>query len=361
VAALVSLIGAAGGAEIAARIMARATGSPPSRAPWRRIAPMSLVVVAVLAIVAANYIPATAPVRAALRVRLIQPAVTQVKKFDGMQIRALARQLAELARDPAAHLVVAPETALPHTWAALPTDVTDSLLDAVPEGGLFLVGMFEVDSEHGLLNVANALRANSRTTAPRRYIKQRLVPVAERATAGLRWLSDVLALWYPARATTGEAPVVFDVAGVGVRTTICLDLAFGADLSATGAATSVIVNQSNFAALPGERVRAQFVTIARVRALEQGKPVVLVANDGPTAVIDAQGNVLAALPPGKPAAMSYTINPHRGVTPYAIFGEALWLLALAIAAFVVFMVRPGQTMQASATSESHAASPTAPP
>jgi apolipoprotein N-acyltransferase len=272
-------------------------------------------------------------------VRLVQPAVTQLEKFDGERMRELARQLASLARDDDPQLIVAPETALPHDWRALPSDVTNDLLAAAPRGGVFLLGMFATDPDVGLLNVSNALRADAPAATPQRYVKQRLVPVAEQPTAGLRWLSDALALRYPARATDGEPPVVFDVNGVGVRTTLCLDLAFGADLADTAGATQLLVNQSNFAALPGKRVRAQFTRLARVRALEQAKPLLLVSNDGPSAVIDWRGEIVASLPDGRDAALAASVTPRSGATPYATFGEMLWMALLAAAALVLVAMR----------------------
>jgi apolipoprotein N-acyltransferase len=346
VAALVSLLAAMTGAAIAARFGFHSATSENNPAPSWGTGPLALAVAALGVALSANYLDLTSPAGAALHVRLIQPAVDQREKFDGARMRAVAEQLASLARvtdaRPAPQLIVAPETALPHLWPALPTDVADSLLKAVSSGDrVFLVGMFDAEPEYGLLNVSNALRANSASVAPRRHVKRRLVPVAERPTAGLRWLSDALALHYPARASLPETAPVFEVGGIGVRTTICLDLAFGADLSEAAGATGVIVNQSNLSALPGERVRAQFTTIARVRALEQGKPLLLVANDGPTAVIDARGNVLASLPAGEPAALSYEIVPRNGATPYALFGESLWLGALALGGFAVSLRRSG--------------------
>jgi apolipoprotein N-acyltransferase len=341
VAALVSLFAAMAGATIAARVGFHAAASESNPAPSWGAGALALAVAAIGVAVLANYRALATPAGAAMRVRLVQPVVDQHEKFDGQRMRALAEQLASLSQDPDARLIVSPETSFPHLWSALPSDVADTLLRGVTsDDQVFLVGMLDLHPGHGgFLNVSSALRASSKHSAPRRYVKRRLVPVAERPTAGLRWLSDALALRYPARAIVDEAPVVFDVGGIGVRTTICLDLAFGGDLSETARATGVIANQSNLSALSGSRVRAQFTTIARVRALEQGKPVLLVANDGPTAVIDSRGNVLASLPAGKPGALSHEIVPRDGATPYATFGESLWLGALALAAFAVFLRR----------------------
>ena len=335
VAALVTLTAGTAGAALAEFAWRRDLA-----AAARGLQGLTLLIVVLVAAFVTNYLAREPQPSVALRARLVQPAVTQLAKFDGERMRAIARQLATLARDDSAQLVVAPETALPHAWSALPDDVSNSLLEVVAGGDrLWLLGMFEVDPELGLLNVSNGLRANSRDAAPQHYIKHRLVPVAERPTAGLRWLSDALALRYPARAESDDLSVVFRVSGVGVRTTICLDLAFGGDLSATAAATGVIVNQSNLAALPGERVRAQFTTIARVRALEQRKPLLLVANDGPTAVIDADGAVLASLPAGRDGAVTREVVARDGSTLYATLGEGSWLTLLAFAALGVVLRR----------------------
>ena len=60
---------------------------------------------------------------------------------------------------------------------------------------------------------------------------------------------------------------------------------------------------------------------ARLRAVEQGLPLVRVANTGVTAVIDARGRVLAALPFGTMDVLDTTIPGALPPTPYARFGD----------------------------------------
>jgi apolipoprotein N-acyltransferase len=340
-AALVCLLAALVG-ETLAEFALRRVANKGLNAPDSALAFVCVLAVAAGTAWLASRVESTQSTATPLRTRIVQPAVDPAGKFDGARLRSIARDLAALAIEPqqetqrGARLVVAPETAIPHRWAGLPDDVVDTLLQAVSSReDTFLLGMVDADPVVGLLNVSNALRSGSRLSPPQRHVKTRLVPVAEDATPGLRWLSDALALRYPERATLDEPPVVFHVGGVGVRTTICLDLAFGGDLSSTAAATGILVNQSNLSAFPGERVRAQFTTIARVRALEQGKPLLLVANDGPSAAIGADGRVLASLPPAKPGALSVEIYPRTGVTPYAMVGEAIWLAPLVLLGFAL--------------------------
>ena len=128
------------------------------------------------------------------------------------------------------------------------------------------------------------------------------------------------------------------MAGTRVKNTLCLDLAYPGELAATAPITGIIVNQSNFSAFAAEQVRDQFMTIARARALEQAKPVVIASNSGPTAAIDANGKVIARLPSHGAARLDVMIHPGIGSTLYATLGELGWILLLAagflLAAFV---------------------------
>jgi apolipoprotein N-acyltransferase len=167
--------------------------------------------------------------------------------------------------------------------------------------------------------------------------------VAEYSPVGLGWIADLLALPYDDRVTD-ESPVPsFAVAGTHVANTICLDLAYSGELAATAPVTGVIVNQSNFVAFAGERVRRQFLTIARARALEQAKPVLVASNSGPTAAIDSRGRVIARLPSHGAANLDVNVQPGAGSTAYATFGEILWLLALASGAGITALLRGGKT------------------
>jgi apolipoprotein N-acyltransferase len=283
-----------------------------------------------------DYLVTTKPAGAPSRARLLQPATAQLHKFDTATVLEVVQRLEQLARDPAAELVVAPETVIPHSWNGLTSEISTPLMNAVSGSSrVLLIGTLEFDPTVGLFNVSAALRANSLDVPPQSYVKRHLVPVAERSTLGLQWLTDALALPYSDRVAGSGDSTVFDTPRGGVQATICLDLAYGADLSATARVTNVIVNQSNLVALRGPRVREQFTTIARVRALEQGKPVLVSTNDGPTVAIETNGQVVAALPYGRAGAISVTIQPRAGATIYASVGEAGWIGALLLALLAV--------------------------
>src|SRR5690606_16005708 len=65
------------------------------------------------------------------------------------------------------------------------------------------------------------------------------------------------------------------------------------------------------------------LTVARLRAVETGVPVVVAANTGPSAVVLPSGRVAARLPPLAAGALRAVVVPGDGDTPYVAVGE--WL------------------------------------
>jgi apolipoprotein N-acyltransferase len=72
--------------------------------------------------------------------------------------------------------------------------------------------------------------------------------------------------------------------------------------------------------------------VARFRAAECDRTVVLATNDGPTAVIDPSGRVVASLPSGEQGSLGITVSARTGTTPYVLFGDVLSWICAALAA-----------------------------
>ncbi|MFN7098255.1 MAG: nitrilase-related carbon-nitrogen hydrolase, partial [Gammaproteobacteria bacterium] len=60
---------------------------------------------------------------------------------------------------------------------------------------------------------------------------------------------------------------------------------------------------------------AQQLQIAQMRALETGRPMIVVNNDGVTGIISAEGKVTTQLPTNKTAVLQTTITGYTGNTP----------------------------------------------
>jgi apolipoprotein N-acyltransferase len=109
----------------------------------------------------------------------------------------------------------------------------------------------------------------------------------------------------------------------------------------------VLANVSNIAWFGRSHALPQHLQIARMRALETGRPMLRATNTGVTAAIDARGRVLAQLSPHTAGVLEVSVQGTGGLTPFARAGNLPALLAalLALAAAAVGRrgERPAQT------------------
>src|SRR5690606_15937362 len=111
---------------------------------------------------------------------------------------------------------------------------------------------------------------------------------------------------------------------------ICYEIAFPAQVRANvSASTDYILTVSNDTWFGASHGPAQHMQIARMRALELGRPLLRATNNGITAVVDAYGNELARAPQFTSTALSAEVPIVRGQTLYQLFGSlGAWLIAV---------------------------------
>jgi apolipoprotein N-acyltransferase len=235
--------------------------------------------------------------------------------------------------------IVTPETLIPSPWYQLSQEWQRMLLDAAARSDSTIVlGMLDHDESFGFVNRTVLLRRID-GGLPRldsvTYTKRTLVPLGEYAPPGFGWIVELLALPASQRSPGPPGQGVLKMDGLVIKPSICLD-ALSPDVLRTDEDYDLLVNQANLGWFVGERIRDQFWLALRARALELDKPVVVSSNAGPTGAIDSRGRTILRVPTGAEGMFTAAIEPRRGITPYARYGDAIffWLCAIALLATV---------------------------
>lgn len=88
-----------------------------------------------------------------------------------------------------------------------------------------------------------------------------------------------------------------EIAGQKIAINICYEDVFGGEIIRALPQATILVNLSNTAWFGDSLAQPQHLQIARMRALETGRPMLRATNTGMTAVVGADGKVQAVLPP----------------------------------------------------------------
>ena len=268
----------------------------------------------------------------ALSVALIQTNFEQGLKWREDQFVGVLQANLRLVRESRADLVVLPETTLPALVDRLPAGYLDLLGDMVRErGGALVLGVFTSGQPGQIHNAAISVGNGPQ----QHYAKQHLVPFGEYSPPLFGWFYRVADI--PMSDQTGGGPGQRPMALLGQRiaVNICYEDLFGAELLASLPEATLMLNLSNLAWYGDSLAQPQHLQIARVRALETGRPMLRSTNTGMTALIQPDGSVEAVLPAFEQGVLEVEVRGYGGMTPYARWGN--WP-ALALAVGLVFLV-----------------------
>ena len=293
---------------------------------------------------------APGPADQALRVRLVQPNAPQALKWDRHFAEMFYYRHLELTAAPAADgrapdLVIWSETAVPF-YLDNPMDGLRMAADAAGGAALILgIQRREVGAQ-GFLHYFNSLAVlDAAGEVSDVYDKHHLVPFGEYVPIlgplaerqGWDWLSG-----FAAQALTGytpgPGPQLLDLGDLGrIAPLICYEAIFPRHLHGPERPDWIlqITNDAWF----GEWVGPfQHLAQARLRAIEQGLPVVRAANTGVSAVIDARGRMVRALGLNEAGYLDADLPGVLEPTIYSRFSDRLWHLAL-LAGILAAMLR----------------------
>ena len=327
------------------------------RAGWQRAAAILVVPVALAAAARAAAPPLPPPSGPA--VRIVQPNVNQADKWrEGFHREGLRRldRLSSAGGVAQPRILIWPEAAvtepledgrlgLPEREAALTRREVAAILRP---GDVLLTGGITVRSADGRFatgatNSVFAMAPDARILA--RYDKAHLVPYGEYLP--MRPVLSALGLSRLAPGDLdfdpGPGPLTLDVPLAGrIGFQLCYEIIFSGEVVERANRPDFIFNPSNDAWF-GAWGPPQHLAQARLRALEEGLPVLRATPTGISAVIDADGRLLDSIPLGEAGHIDARLPPPRAPTLFARFGNALPLgFALLLVAAAIALRRKGR-------------------
>lgn len=342
VAAFAAIIGATGLSGLmilAAASLAALVGARDESGRWPMVAVFPLLLCIGLLVPQAR---APLPEPTGPRLLLVQPNISQAEKNSFANIDAdISRQIALLragiAQHPDTRAVVWPEAAVQYPLNDEP-GLAQAITRALPPGALLLTGSIAIERDTngtaiGARNSLYALDHLGRTLM--RYDKAHLVPGGEYLP--LRVIAEPLGL---TRLVPGDfdflpgpGPATFHVPGLpAFGPAICYEIIFGGAIIDRADRPEWILTVSNDAWF-GPSGPPQHHAQARLRAIEEGLPLVRVTPTGISSLIGPHGEELHLLESGVVAMAAVRLPDALAPTPFARLGSwspmlfALLLLA----------------------------------
>ena len=276
-----------------------------------------------------------------IKLRLVQPNIPQADKWRQEFREAHFEQLLSMSADPRGDQsnppthIIWPETAAPFFLANDPHRLRQ-IARITPPGGLVITGAPSASAKNEVpFRVFNSVVAiNDQGQIAGRYDKNHLVPFGEYVPF------RSLLSWTPLNIggtdfTPGAGPATLAWKGLPpLNPLICYEIIFPGRLFNPANRPQWLLNLTNDAWFGMSSGPYQHYASARLRAVEEGLPLVRVANTGISAIVDPYGREVARLDLGKRAVLDGLLpQPLDSPTLYGRLHNA----AFALVVFSVFL------------------------
>jgi apolipoprotein N-acyltransferase len=277
-----------------------------------------------------------------VRLRIVQANIPQKLKWDAGERETNLLRHVQLSRTPGHEtrdLIIWPETA--STFAVRDgATVTQVIARAVSGEARVLTGVPRVTGAGDTLRAFNSLIAvDGEANVQASYDKHHLVPFGEYLplrTVLARLGIDKIVQGSPVDFSPGDGVRTVHLAGVpGFSPLICYEAIFPGSVAVDRDRPAWLLSITNDAWFGSGAGPAQHFAMARMRAAEEGLPLVRAANTGISAVVDSLGQVRDRLDIGQRGVIDADLPPGRMPTLYARFGDLIFFTLLGLAVLVL--------------------------
>ncbi len=273
------------------------------------------------------------------RVRLVQPNAPQHLKWDPDYRWSFVRRAMDFnAVAPAPDMIIWPETAVPQLLNR--ADETLAAITAMAPGVPLLIGV-QREADGAYYN--SAVQISPEGAPQQIYDKSHLVPFGEyvpfgnlMARFGIHGFASQAGAGYAA----GPGPRLLDLPIGKALPLICYEAVFPQDVNAAPARPDLLVQITNDAWFGTRSGPYQHLVQARMRAAEQGLPMLRAANTGISGVIDPYGRLGDFLPLGEAGYLDVRLPAPLPATLYSRTGD--WPVLILFLILAAVALRPSR-------------------
>ncbi|TEW56866.1 apolipoprotein N-acyltransferase [Psychromonas sp. RZ22] len=294
--------------------------------------------------------------QAPVKVALVQGNIDQNQKWKRDQLYPSLFKYLDLTEagdnsDRENELIIWPESAI----AALEIDMQRFLLPLSEEleqkGKTLLTGIINYDIHNdeyfnSIIMLGKLPKGQGYSQiSPNRYKKHHLLPIGEFVPFEdfLRPLAPYFNLPMSSFQRGAEVQTNLQFGQSTLAAALCYEIAFPELLRKNvHEKTGILLTLSNDAWFGDSIGPDQHLEIARMRAIEFGRPLLRSTNNGVTAIYDSRGEELGRLPSNKAAVLRMQIQPAYGTTPYQQIGQTPLFIFCFLSLFLALILTKRQ-------------------
>ena len=286
----------------------------------------------------------TVPAGEPLSVAMVQGNIAQELKWEPGQLEAILDTYVAMSEPLwGTDLVVWPEAAVPAYLDLVVDKLAPLAARAVQSDSTLLLGIPTRDANETRRRGFDAFNSIAVIgTDSGLYHKRRLVPFGEYVPLE-PWLRGLIAFFDLPMSSFSSGPAEqapLTVRGLRVAPSICYEIVYP-DLVGAGAAQAELLltvsNDTWFGASIGP---LQHLQMARMRALETGRPLIRATNNGISALIDDRGRLLVRGGQFTQEVIRGDVQPTTGLTPFARWGSWCALLLAVLPLLAAQLLAP---------------------